>query len=588
MILRDYQKEAVLNTLNKKENTVIVAPTGSGKSIIIVELIKKMKAKKTLIFQPTANILKQNLSHYKNSTGKEASIMSAGGGGHKVGKVTFSTIGTAINNVESLKDTDLILIDECHNVDPIKAKTMYRQFFKKINYDGPIFGLTATPSRNYRKFDTKSMMMVPAIDVLTNIGGKDKFWKSFSYIVDINHLIKNNYLLKPIYKLEEDIDLSNLKLTSDGSNFTKESIKLFDEKNMLKVFNVCKKAYEERNSIVCFVDTIEVAKKLSSLLNEANIVSDYMSSERTSKENEACLEKFKNEPKMILTNCNMVSEGIDVRKCDGIILATPTSSLNRYIQRVGRALRIPEEGKSKLTPIIYDIAQSSERFAPVEDIIWTENKIRVKNSNKILSGFQEGFNFLENYQIKEKNYQSYQTQNKNNKVSKINKSNKKFQFQQRNLFDLVDDFVSCDIFGEVVDISDELMSKKGNKYKKIEIDTLYDKEESKIITLMIMEKNWKHFDVKEGDLIKCKCGLKGGLDSDFGFGYFTYNNPINKSNSVSLLNTKFSLNTDIRNSFNYYKKKNSKKNKAKPKKYFKLRNNSPLDGKPKTIRRRYK
>ena len=44
MKLRDYQKEAVLNTLNKKENTVIVAPTGSGKSIIIVELIKKMKA----------------------------------------------------------------------------------------------------------------------------------------------------------------------------------------------------------------------------------------------------------------------------------------------------------------------------------------------------------------------------------------------------------------------------------------------------------------------------------------------------------------------------------------------------------------
>ena len=130
------------------------------------------------------------------------------------------------------------------------------------------------------------------------------------------------------------------------------------------------------------------------------------------------------------------------------------------------------------------------------------------------------------------------------------------------------------------------MSKKGNKYKKIEIDTLYDKEESKIITLMIMEKNWKHFDVKEGDLIKCKCGLKGGLDSDFGFGYFTYNNPINKSNSVSLLNTKFAVNTNIRNSFNYYKKKNSKKNKAK--KYFKLRNNSPLDGKPKTIRRRYK
>ena len=148
MILRDYQTKAINSVLNKKENTIIVSPTGSGKSIIIVELIKRLKAKKTLIFQPSIHILKQNVSHYEDSTGLKASIMSASAKSHDVGNVTFSTIGTAKNQIDKFLDVDLIILDEVHNLDPLKAKTMYQKFLKAINYKGIIIGLTATTSRN--------------------------------------------------------------------------------------------------------------------------------------------------------------------------------------------------------------------------------------------------------------------------------------------------------------------------------------------------------------------------------------------------------------------------------------------------------
>lgn len=493
--LRKYQKESAKAAVDYNENNIIVLSTGAGKSFVISEIIRLTKAKKTLIFQPTSTILKQNLEHYNSLIGKNAAIMSASAGGHETGKVTFATIGTAANRPEEFKGTDLIIIDEAHNVPIDRKKSQFMKFFKNIGYEGKVIGLTATPSRNYRKFDKKTMQMRKSIDVLTEVGKPNSFWKSFSYIVDIKYLIENGYLMKPDYQLIEDIDTSKLKLTASGDSFTKDSIKEFDWENYLIVYNTCKIAYQERNSIICFVDTIEVAKKIAEMLQEDGYNADYMSSERSRKENDEVLEKFRKDKKSILCNVAMATEGIDVKKCDAVILGTPTASLNRYIQRAGRCVR-PLDGKK--TPIIYDIAQSSLKFAKIEDIIWTEKEIKVRNSDKILSGFQDDFEFEDKEFIRKEAGKQRQSRLYDNDYNQNNS------------------FIRQLVSGTIESISENMTSKKGNTYKKIEIST-----EDKIITLLVMEKNFRHFSrVKEGDEVNIQASIKNDFFKEFGFGYF--------------------------------------------------------------------
>ena len=56
-----------------------------------------------------------------------------------------------------------------------------------------------------------------------------------------------------------------------------------------------------------------------------------------------------------------------------------------------------------------------------------------------------------------------------------------------------------------------------------------DEEESKNVTLMVMERNFHHFNSSlEGDMVKIKCSLN---ENDFGFGYFIYGNF--KSNQIN-------------------------------------------------------
>jgi len=64
---RPYQEEAIRAGLNikKGKNGIIVAPTGSGKSIIISEIIRR-SGKKTIVLQPTKEILEQNLNKMKS------------------------------------------------------------------------------------------------------------------------------------------------------------------------------------------------------------------------------------------------------------------------------------------------------------------------------------------------------------------------------------------------------------------------------------------------------------------------------------------------------------------------------------------
>ena len=147
--LRYYQDDAVnVFTVGGCKNGIIVCPTGSGKSIVISEIAKRLNDTNVLVLQPSKEILEQNFTKY-SAYSNDASIYSASLNKKELNRVTFATIGSVIKLPNSiLREFKVIVVDECHLVG------QYGQYAELINIIKPdiLIGLTATPYRNNSKF----------------------------------------------------------------------------------------------------------------------------------------------------------------------------------------------------------------------------------------------------------------------------------------------------------------------------------------------------------------------------------------------------------------------------------------------------
>ena len=103
MKLRHYQQEAVDSTVDylrsvKDKHPVIALPTGSGKSLVMAELIKVLKGD-ILILSHVKEILSQNYKTIESHTGKKVHIYSASLKSKSVGSVTVAGIQSAYRNL---------------------------------------------------------------------------------------------------------------------------------------------------------------------------------------------------------------------------------------------------------------------------------------------------------------------------------------------------------------------------------------------------------------------------------------------------------------------------------------------------------
>lgn len=83
---------------------------------------------------------------------------------------------------------------------------------------------------------------------------------------------------------------------------------------------------------------------------------------------------------LVITSCDVVSEGLDVPAIEAVILGRPTQSLTMYLQQVGRALR-PFPGKDRA--LILDHAGNIARHGfPDDEREWSLNGSKVRAGGK--------------------------------------------------------------------------------------------------------------------------------------------------------------------------------------------------------------
>jgi len=307
--LRDFQQEAV-DVAVKKFRGIINFATGLGKSKTAVCLLRELK-KKALIVCPSKAIAKQFYEELKECFGKQK-VGFIGDGIFKPSDITVGIAASVNNKLDKIKDLNLgvVIFDEAHHT---PANTFF-SIAKVLGSVGRMYGLTATSFRSDGK------------DIFINAGCGE-------IIIErgIKWGVENKWLAKPYFLVR--------KVATTGVDFPDDKLKAYKEhvlnsKEMTERIEKDTKAMiQAGKSTLVLVDTIEHGELLSKALG----IPFAKGEDEQSEEYINLLNKGK--IKGLVGTEGKISEGVDTRNVDCLVLANFAGSKGIVIQAIGRGLR---------------------------------------------------------------------------------------------------------------------------------------------------------------------------------------------------------------------------------------------------------
>ncbi len=328
MILRPYQRKAVkscLSALKKHGNTLLIAATGAGKTVMISEVINKVIGRKgrAMVVQHRDELTSQNSNTFIHMfPNTYISFYNANKKSWR-GQVVFSMIQTLAKDkaLTDMPAMDLIVVDEAHHC----SSDSYRKLTAKVMELNPnvnILGCSATPERSDKK------------------GLKDTF-DNVAENITISELVQSGHLVPPrgmIIDIGTQKALSRVKKTASDYNMAEvEAIQ------NSKVLNNKIIEHWEAEAInrptLAFCSTIQHAEDVRDAFRDAGHTSEALSSHTPKKERREILKRFDNGEIQVLNNPMILTEGYDSPICSCIMLLRPSSHKSTMVQMIGRGLR---------------------------------------------------------------------------------------------------------------------------------------------------------------------------------------------------------------------------------------------------------
>lgn len=348
---------------------LIVHSVATGKSII-PSMVSGLSHKPTLVVQPTAELLDQNLEKAR-TFGFDPSVYSASRGSKDISDLTYATPMSIIKNPEHFKRFKIVVQDESHlmttNVGLGKdaKKGKFNQFLDEIAPE-KILGMTATP------------IQLVSTGMGSELKMMNRSMRSFWYKADVVDLLQIQEIEQDYWadvQIEQfDTESNFLKLNSTGAEFRDDSIiKQYEENNLdrevLEKYNYLRS--KGKNHILTFVPSVEIALRLAKTNPDFEVVYGDMDK----KERQAIISDFKAGNIPHILSVNTMSTGFDYPELDGIIMARETSSFSLYYQKFGRIVRpIIKNGEIiKKQGLICDLTSNTKRFGNLKDITFEKN-----------------------------------------------------------------------------------------------------------------------------------------------------------------------------------------------------------------------
>jgi DNA repair protein RadD len=336
-MLRKYQQDAVdsLFRFNKDrpgDSSVIVVPTGGGKTRIMAEIIRRSfeinPSCRGMIITHVKELIEQSnktcLEFATEDTGlslDSIGVYSSSIGRKEVKPLTIAGIQSVHKRADIFGSLDFILVDEAHLISSNK-ETMYRKFISAVKIKNSrvnIVGLTATP---YRLQSGK-------------IFGAGKTFDDVCYIVDLDQLISDGYLC-PIHSFgsQEIPNLKKVKIRG-GEYLLSDLEKAVEDEALVArgVWDAIRKS-KGRNSILVFAITINHANMImESLKRNGQPKCELITGDTPKELREFKIEQFKKGEIRWLVNVSVLTTGFDAPNIDCIVIMRPTMSKGLYCQK---------------------------------------------------------------------------------------------------------------------------------------------------------------------------------------------------------------------------------------------------------------
>jgi superfamily II DNA or RNA helicase len=326
--LREYQKQTILS-IQSKDFGIIVAPPGSGKTIIALKTISD-KRQPALIIVHRTQLLDQWVERIETFLGiPKKEIGRIGIGKNKIGgRITVATIQSLAKAIEKPNGDDIInsfgtiIIDECHHIPAVT----YRNVIAKLK-TFYLYGLTATP---FRKYNDGRLIFSNLGEIIAEIQPAQ-----ISVSKQANIVIRNTELNVPFNaKTDKFETVSNILVHDSARNK-----QILDDVNI--ELNVSKK-------VVIITERKEHIDSLNQYLKQSyetiTLSGDDTDTGRKSKWK---LLKDGNY-QVLITTGQFFGEGSDLQNANCLFLVYPFSFEGKLIQYIGRVQR------SEITPTIYD------------------------------------------------------------------------------------------------------------------------------------------------------------------------------------------------------------------------------------------
>jgi DNA repair protein RadD len=344
MDLRPYQIEAVNKVMWELErgldgNPVLALATGAGKSLVIAEIARRLN-RPVLIIQPSREILQQNLEKLlRHVSREEVGVYSAAMNEKTIGKFTLATIQSIYTKPDEFAHFGLVIVDECHLLNPKDTGTMFQTFLREIG-SPKVIGLTATPWRMDTMYVPGSGFMgrdfelVTTTKVITRMKGM--FWKRILINVTMEDLISAGYLCRPRYYNNASIKHADIPMNKSRSDFDVDAYEKLVQRDEHKILDAVRRAQEVSKSVLVFCTSVEQAERFESVVSGSRSVS----AKTKAKDRAAIVSGFKDHSIKTVFNVGCFTTGFDHPALDCIILNRPTRSIGLYTQMVGRGVRI--------------------------------------------------------------------------------------------------------------------------------------------------------------------------------------------------------------------------------------------------------
>lgn len=343
MELRDYQVECC-DAVDKafaggQEYCLVELPTASGKTVTFVETIRRrggralvLAHREELLNQATDKLVAAGIHPW------QIGRVMAGRNehDHEIVVASVQTLARSARRAPLMRQHwDTIVVDEAHHSPAESYQNILRDLVGH-EHGTLVLGVTATINR-------KGM---------GDIWGEPVYSKSILEMIDAGWLselkakrIALDMSFKGVRKAAGDYRADDLA----GALLKAEAPRIVVKRWMEEADN--------RHTLV-FTPTVPVAHAVAEAFGEQGIDAEAIDGTTAATDRAGAIERFRSGETMVLCNCALFTEGVDLPMCSCVVIARPTLSPLLYAQMLGRGLRL-HPGKDDC--LILDLAGASKR-----------------------------------------------------------------------------------------------------------------------------------------------------------------------------------------------------------------------------------